>query len=179
MKNFIKNILDDKVWRVAAVVFILFTIISYKYDENLSLFIGGWIASFVISGLFYSFGIKPFIKPQLKESISLEIAKTCVGSCAADKNYVEKKEKENKIKKNFLENFFPKTVNFIENYSSTFGGLLKEHNLLSSYSDFVQPEIELRFLNEATIEDKNITEEAREEFFEKLNKVLYKEICKY
>ena len=177
MKNLIKNI--DTVWKVAAAVFVLFigiSIISYCYGKNLSFFIGGWLASFVISGLFYLFGIKPFIKPQLKETIILEIAKTCAGSCAADKNYAEKKEKENENKKDFLRNFFPKTVNFIENYFSTFGGLLSEHNLSSNYSDFVQPERELCFLDEATTEDKNVTEEAREEFFKKFNKILYKEL---
>ena len=153
----------------------MFAYISYKYGNNSSLFIGGWTASFIISILFYS-GIKPFIKPQLKETVILEIAKTCAGSCAADESYAKKKEKENEIKKNFLRNFFPKTIDFIENYFNLFGGLQNDHYLSSSYFVFVQPEIELNFLDEATDEDKNIIEEARKEFFEKFNKVLYKEL---
>lgn len=174
MKNIIKKILDVKTLIKWIIVVIVFVIISIYFD-GASSFISSLTASFIISGLFYWLGIKPFIRPQFKEAVIFEIVTKFISYCGADQNTLKKKKDEDSIKAELLKKLFPETFRFIEYYESTFNKLKGAHNISSNYAAFVTYD-ELRFYKEATEKDKNKIIEARKKFIEKLNKTFYKDL---
>ena len=46
----------------------LFALLTYRYKESSQAYIGGWAASFIISGLFYKFSIKKEIAKVIEET---------------------------------------------------------------------------------------------------------------
>lgn len=156
---------------LAAAVFI----ISSLYFEEASKFIGGWLASFIISGLFYWFGIKPLIRPQFKEAVIFEIATKFICYYGANLDTLKKEMDEDSIKAKLLEKLFPETFKFIKDYDSKFAQLFVDHKIDSNYATFVTNN-NLRFKREATEKDKSEVAKAREKFIEELNKVFYKDL---
>lgn len=161
-------------WVVVVAVIVLFTVISICCELSSS-FIGGWLASFIISGLFYWFGIKPLIKPQFKETVIFEIVTKFIGYCGADQDALKKVMDEDLIKAELLKRLFPETLKFIADYDSKFSQLYIDHKMDSNYAAFAT-DGELRFHKEATEKDKSEVAEARERFIKKLNKAFYKDL---
>ena len=161
-------------WVVVIAVICLFTVISIRCEPSSS-FIGGWLASFIISGLFYWFGIKPLIKPQFKEKVIFEIVTKFIGYCGADKDTLNKEMEKDSIEAELLKKLFPETFKFITDYDHTFTNLYVDHKMDSNYAAFAT-DSELLFYKDATEKDKSEVAEARKKFIEKLNKAFYKDL---
>lgn len=161
-------------WVVVIAVIFLFTVISICCEPSSS-FIGGWLASFIISGLFYWFGIKPLIKPQFKEKVIFEIVTKFIGYYGADLDALKKEMEKDSIEAELLKKFFPETFKLITDYEHTFNSLFADHNISSNYAAFATGS-KLRFHKEATEKDKSEVAEARKKFIKRLNKTFYKDL---
>lgn len=145
--------------------------IYYKNMHCPNSLIGGWVASFIISALFYWFGIEPTIKSISSISINkiaFNIAKQFMDVVGVNHKELESQLKENIIESGVVSSIFPKTKLCVEKYYQQFNDLSAKHqNEVGpgvSWSDFAT--------FDSTINDKFIA--AKE--FEALRSKFKKEV---
>lgn len=124
-----------------AAIVVLFTAISICFHKmwSSSSLIGGWVASFIISGLFYRFTIRPsldhisdLIKPQIPVMIVNMLAKEKAGSIGSNLELTSNEASLNFVKAKAIKQVFTETSKCVDDYFSKYVELKESDN--SSYS---------------------------------------------